>query len=192
MEYKNLIELHINQQNSLLEEIKENLMPDIETASKLIAKTLKKESTIFWCGNGGSAADSQHLAAELVGRFEKERKPLRSVALTTDSSILTCISNDYCYEEIFARQLEALSKEGDLIVALTTSGKSKNIIKVLERANSLKIKSILLTGRNGIILNHLVDESIIVPSSQTTHIQESHIMIGHIICKIIEKELGYA
>ena len=192
MEYKNLIELHINQQNSLLEEIKENLMPNIETASKLIAKTLKKESTIFWCGNGGSAADSQHLAAELVGRFEKERKPLRSVALTTDSSILTCISNDYCYEEIFARQLEALSKEGDLIVALTTSGKSKNIIKVLERANSLKIKSILLTGRNGIILNHLVDESIIVPSSQTTHIQESHIMIGHIICKIIEKELGYA
>ncbi len=191
MEYENLIKLHINQQQNLLDVIKNNLLTNIEKASKLIAQSLKKESTIFWCGNGGSAADSQHLAAELVGRFEKDRKPLRSVALTTDSSVLTCISNDYCYEEIFSRQLEALAKQKDVIVALTTSGRSKNIIKVLERAKLLKIKSILITGEKGSNLNHLVDECIIVPSDKTTHIQESHIMIGHIMCKIIEKELGY-
>ena len=191
MDYKNLIRLHIDEQNNLLDEIKSNLLTNIENAAKLIAQSLKKESTIFWCGNGGSAADSQHLAAELVGRFEKDRKPLRSIALTTDSSVVTCISNDYCYEEIFSRQLEALAKEGDVIVALTTSGRSRNIIKVLEHAKSLKIKSILLTGGKGLTLNNLVNESIIVPSIKTTHIQESHIMIGHIMCKIIEKELGY-
>ena len=191
MEYEKLINLHISEQCKLLDEIKENLTLNIEKASKLIAHTLKKESTVFWCGNGGSAADSQHLAAELVGRFEKDRKPLRSVALTTDSSILTCISNDYCYEEIFSRQLEAIAKDGDLIVAITTSGRSKNIIRVLEHAKLLNLKSILLTGKKGINLNHLVNESIVIPSSKTTHIQESHIMVGHIMCKIIEKELGY-
>ena len=191
MEFENLIKLHIKEQSKLLEEVKENLLPNIEKASKLIAKSLKKESTIFWCGNGGSAGDSQHLAAELVGRFEKDRKPLRSIALTTDSSVLTCISNDYSYEQIFARQLEALAKNGDVIVALSTSGQSKNIIKVLETANLLKIDSILLTGKKGSYLNDLVNESIVVPSMNTAHIQETHIMIGHIMCKIIEKELGY-
>ena len=191
MEFENLIKLHIKEQSKLLEEVKENLLPNIEKASKLIAKSLKKESTIFWCGNGGSAGDSQHLAAELVGRFEKDRKPFRSIALTTDSSVLTCISNDYSYEQIFARQLEALAKNGDVIVALSTSGQSKNIIKVLETANLLKIDSILLTGKKGSYLNDLVNESIVVPSMNTAHIQETHIMIGHIMCKIIEKELGY-
>ena len=191
MEFENLIKLHIKEQSKLLEEVKENLLPNIEKASKLIAKSLKKESTIFWCGNGGSAGDSQHLAAELVGRFEKDRKPLRSIALTTDSSVLTCISNDYSYEQIFARQLEALAKNGDVIVALSTSGQSKNIIKVLETANLLKIDSILLTGKKGSYLNDLVNESIVVPSMNTAHIQETHIMIGHIMCKIIEKVLGY-
>ena len=191
MEFENLIKLHIKEQSKLLEEVKENLLPNIEKASKLIAKSLKKESTIFWCGNGGSAGDSQHLAAELVGRFEKDRKPLRSIALTTDSSVLTCISNDYSYEQIFARQLEALAKNGDVIVALSTSGQSKNIIKVLKTANLLKIDSILLTGKKGSYLNDLVNESIVVPSMNTAHIQETHIMIGHIMCKIIEKELGY-
>ena len=149
MEYTNIIDSYINQQNSLLIEIKENLTSNIENASKLIAHTLKEESTVFWCGNGGSAADSQHLAAELVGRFEKDRKPLRSVALTTDSSILTCVSNDYSYEEIFSRQLEALAKKGDLVVALTTSGRSKNIIRVLEHAKFLNVRSVLLTGKKG-------------------------------------------
>ena len=191
MEYKKLINLHIREQTKLLDEIKDNLLTNIENASLLIAKSLKKGSTIFWCGNGGSAGDSQHLAAEFVGRFEKDRKPLRSIALTTDSSVLTCISNDYCYEEIFARQLEALSKKGDIIVALSTSGRSKNIIRVLETANLLKIDSILLTGKKGSYLNDLANESIIVPSINTAHIQESHILIGHIMCKIIEKELGY-
>ena len=103
---------------------------------------------------------------------------------------MTCVSNDYSYEEIFSRQLEALAKKGDLVVALTTSGRSKNIIRVLEHAKFLNVRSVLLTGKKG-GLNHLVDESIVIPSSKTTHIQESHIMVGHIMCKIIEKELGY-
>ena len=146
----------------------------------------KKKKTIFWCGNGGSAADSQHLSAELVGRFKLNRKPLKSVALTTDTSAITAIANDYTFRKVFSRQLDGLGNEGDLIVIISTSGNSKNIIEVLKTAKKKKIKSIALLGNNGGQCKKYSDMSLIVPSTNTARIQECHILIGHIFCEIID------
>ena len=162
----------------------------IEKSSNLISKSLSSKGTIFWCGNGGSAADSQHIAAEFVGRFKKERKPLRSIALTTDTSILTCISNDYSFESIFSRQLKALGRKGDVLVAITTSGKSENVRQALIEAKKMGIKTICLLGKKGgVCINHS-DISLIVPSNQTARIQEMHILIAHLLCELVEKKLG--
>ena len=162
----------------------------IEKSSDVIAKSLKSGGTIFWCGNGGSAADSQHIAAEFVGRFKKDRRPLRSIALTTDSSILTCISNDYSFEEIFSRQLNALGRKGDVLVVITTSGKSENIKKVLIQAKKMKIKTIALLGKKGGICKNYADIPLIVSSNITARIQETHILIEHLLCELVEKKLG--
>tara|TARA_B100001996_G_C18426616_1_gene502856 strand:- start:106 stop:684 length:579 start_codon:yes stop_codon:yes gene_type:complete len=157
--------------------------------SEKLIKTLKKNSCIFWCGNGGSAADAQHLSAELVGRFEKERIALRSIALNTDTSALTAIANDYDYKKIFSRQLEGLSKNGDALVVFSTSGNSKNIIDVLKTAKNKKILSIGIFGNNGGKAKKYCDEDISLPISNTARIQEVHILIGHIICYLIEKKI---
>ena len=138
----------------------------------------------------GSAADSQHMAAELVGRFKKDRKALRSIALTTDSSILTCIANDYKYEDIFSRQLEALADEGDVLVAISTSGNSQNIKNALKAANRLDVETIALLGNDGGICANLSNVPIVVKCTSTPRIQEAHILIGHIFCELIEKELN--
>ena len=161
----------------------------IEQIAEKAVSVLKKEGTIFWCGNGGSASDSQHLAAELVGRFEKDRPPLKSIALNTDTSIMTAISNDYSYDLVFKRQLEVLGNKKDLLIAISTSGNSKNIIKVLEEAKKKKLYSVALLGKNGGEAKNIADLSIIIPSQSTARIQEMHILIGHLICSFVEKNL---
>jgi len=164
----------------------------IENGAKIIAKSLLNAGTLFWCGNGGSAADSQHLAAELVGRFKQNRKALRSSALTVDTSVLTCVANDFSYEDIFSRQLEALARNGDVLVGISTSGNSKNVLSAFKMAKDLGVTSIALLGKDGGQAKSFSDLSIIVPSHSTARIQEMHILIGHIFCDLIEKELGLA
>ena len=181
-----ILDSFFNHQNTVNFLFKDIFINKIMDSSELIKNVLKKKKTIFWCGNGGSAADSQHLSAELVGRFKLNRKPLKSVALTTDTSAITAIANDYTFRKVFSRQLDGLGNEGDLIVIISTSGNSKNIIEVLKTAKKKKIKSIALLGNNGGQCKKYSDMSLIVPSTNTARIQECHILIGHIFCEIID------
>ena len=185
---KEHIEQHIIDHFKLNETII-SLSHKIEQIAEKAVSVLKEEGTIFWCGNGGSASDSQHLAAELVGRFEKDRPPLKSIALNTDTSIMTAISNDYSYDLVFKRQLEVLGNKKDLLIAISTSGNSKNIIKVLEEAKKKKLYSVALLGKNGGEAKNIADLSIIIPSQSTARIQEMHILIGHLICSFVEKNI---
>ncbi len=162
------------------------LSPLIETVAKDCAASLQKNGHLFFCGNGGSAADSQHIAAELIGRFMKERRSLPGTALTTNSSTLTAIGNDYGYDEVFARQVEGLAKAGDILFAISTSGNSKNVIKAILKAKSIGVKTVGLTGAKGGQMAELCDMCIRVPSDYTPHIQEMHIATGHMICQIID------
>lgn len=184
---KKIFEEHIN----VIKESKSSVVEKIETAADLISKSLSSKGTIFWCGNGGSAADSQHIAAEFVGRFKKNRQPLKSIALSTDTSVITCISNDFGYEEIFSRQLGALGNKNDILIAITTSGNSENIIKALLQAKNMAIKTIGLLGKDGGKCKNLVDLPIIVPSDSTARIQETHILIEHLLCELVENKLGF-
>jgi D-sedoheptulose 7-phosphate isomerase len=183
---------HIAEHQGLIAKVYELLGTEIASFSKTMSDALLNGSTVFWCGNGGSAADSQHLAAELVGRFKKDRRPLRSVALTTDTSVLTCVANDYSYEDIFARQVEALSRPGDVLVGISTSGQSENILRAVKMARSLGLQTLGLLGKDGGVAKDLVDQAIVIPSESTARIQEAHILIGHILCDLIEQELGLA
>lgn len=158
----------------------------METAVNEMIKTIHNGGRIFWMGNGGSAADSQHLAAELIGRFKRERRALPSIALTTDSSILTCLSNDYDYSIIFSRQLEALCKPGDVVIGISTSGNSKNVIEGIKTAKKIGAFTIGFAGNSGGDLAKLVDVDITIPSNVTARIQEAHIFIGHTICELVE------
>jgi D-sedoheptulose 7-phosphate isomerase len=158
----------------------------------LLASCLRDGGTIYWCGNGGSAADCQHIAAELVGRFKKDRKPLRSIALTTDTSVLTCVGNDFGYEKIFLRQLQAIGRPGDVVVGISSSGLSNNINEMLRGAKDLSIVSVALLGKHGGLAKGLADHALMVPSQSTARIQEMHILLGHILCDLIEMELGLA
>ncbi len=176
---------------SVIKKSKSSVVEKIDVAADLVSKSLTSKGTIFWCGNGGSAADSQHIAAEFVGRFKKNRQPLKSIALSTDTSVITCISNDFSYEEIFSRQLEALGNKDDVLVAITTSGNSENMIKVLLQAKNMGIKTIGLLGKDGGKCKNLVDLPIIVPSDSTARIQETHILIEHLICELVENKLGF-
>tara|TARA_B100000575_G_C23057094_1_gene608556 strand:+ start:397 stop:975 length:579 start_codon:yes stop_codon:yes gene_type:complete len=163
---------------------------DIQSSVKLIIRIAKENKSIFWCGNGGSAADSQHMAAELMGGLRShDRKPIKSIALTTDSSFITAWSNDTNYDEIFSRQLDALGESGDLIVGISTSGNSKNVIEALMLAKKKNIKSIVLTGKSGGRIANMGDCVIKVPSDDTQRIQEAHLLIEHILCESVEKAL---
>ena len=144
----------------------------------------------MFCGNGGSAADSQHLAAEFTGRFTAERKPLAALALTTDSSALTCIGNDYSFDDVFSRQLAALGKSGDTLVAISTSGNSANVVKAVQVAKEMGIYTIGMLGKDGGKLSSLCHLNLLVPSTNTARIQEAHILIGHILCGAVERSLG--
>ncbi len=155
-----------------------------------LAGVLEQGGTVFWCGNGGSASDSQHLAAELVGRYRNDRQALRSVALNTDTSILTCVGNDFGFDKVFSRQVEALGRPSDVLVGISTSGNSPNILRAFEAANGLGMVTVGLLGRDGGQALPIVDEAIVIPSDSTARIQECHILIGHILCEIVEEELG--
>ena len=165
------------------------LITNIELVAKLCVKLYRDNKKTILAGNGGSAADAQHIAAELVGRYGFDRPSIPSLALTTDTSNLTAIGNDYGYDKIFSRQLEGMGQNGDLFIGISTSGNSENIIKAFNSAKDKGITTIALTGRDGGKMAKIADISLIVPSKDTPRIQECHILIGHILCDIIEKEL---
>jgi D-sedoheptulose 7-phosphate isomerase len=162
------------------------LFPSISAAVKVLINALSRGNKLLIFGNGGSASDAQHIAAELVGRFVKERVALPAIALTTDTSILTAISNDYGYENVFGRQIEALSKPGDVVIGISTSGNSPNVVKALEVSRILNCHTIGLSGRDGGEIKEIADVNIIIPSSDTARIQEMHILIGHLLCEALE------
>jgi len=175
---------------ALAHQVEAMLCPDLQRAAEWFADALKKGNKLLFAGNGGSAADAQHLAAEFVGRFEKERRALPAMALTTDSSILTAVGNDYGYRKIFSRQIEGFARAGDVFVAISTSGNSENLIEALEACGERACKTIGLLGRDGGEIGKRVDLPLIVPSKNTARIQEMHIMIGHIICELVENEMA--
>lgn len=170
--------------------LRENL-PKFLDIIKLVSHAFESGNKIFFFGNGGSAADAQHLAAEFVNRYVMDRPPLPAMALTTDTSILTSISNDIAFEEIFSKQLRALGKEGDVTIGISTSGSSPNIMKAFEVAKEMGMKRIAFTGNNGGAISKMADFSLIVPSTSTPRIQEVHILVGHILCEMVEHSLFF-
>ncbi len=164
----------------------EGQQPVLEVIARAMAAALRQGGKILWCGNGGSAADSQHMAAEIVGRFRRERRGLPSIALTTDTSILTAVANDYGFEAVFARQVEALGARGDVLVGLSTSGNSRNVIAALEASRRMNIITVAFTGSGGGNMAALADHLLAVDSRDTARIQEAHILAGHMICDWIE------
>lgn len=169
-----------NQLNALIPHI-------VEVADELRA-CIQRGGKILLCGNGGSAADSQHIAAEIVGRYKKERRGLAAIALTTDTSILTSVGNDYGYDYIFARQIEALCRPEDVVIGITTSGNSSNVVKAMIEANAIGATTIGLTGGNGGQLKELCKFNLVMPSNDTPRIQEAHIFVGHSLCDLLEAD----
>ncbi|MDD5382044.1 MAG: D-sedoheptulose 7-phosphate isomerase [Candidatus Margulisbacteria bacterium] len=186
-------------QDKIIAELKESIevknqvikkiCPQIEQAAKAMTEALKKGNKVLFFGNGGSAADAQHLTAELIGRYKKDRRSLPAVALSTDTSTLTSLANDYGFETIFAKQIEGLAQKGDIAFGISTSGNSRNILEGLEKAREQGCKTIGLLGCDGGRIAEVSDIAIIVPCKSTPRIQESHITIGHIICGLIEQEI---
>jgi len=169
--------------------ILQTLVPAIEKTAMVFIEALKAGNKILFFGNGGSASDSQHLAAEFVGRYEKDRRPLAAIALTTDASILTAVANDYSYNDVFSRQVEALGKKGDVAVGISTSGNSESVIKAIEKAKSLGLTTIALLGKDGGKMKGKSNIDLIVPVEKVSRIQESHILIGHILCDLVDASL---
>jgi D-sedoheptulose 7-phosphate isomerase len=165
------------------------LDPIVSMAGHIIA-CVREGGKVLFCGNGGSAADAQHLAAELVGRFGRDNPPLAAIALTTDTSILTCLSNDYGFEEVFARQVHAHGREGDVLVGISTSGRSENVLRAVQAAGKLGLTTIVLVGADGGPLAEAADLTLKVPSINSQRIQEAHITIGHIVLDLLEQELA--
>ena len=168
----------------------DSMIPMLEKSSEKIIASLKSNGTIFWMGNGGSAADAQHMAAELLGRFKKERRALASIALTTDSSILTSLSNDYNFDIIFSRQLEGLCKPQDVVIGLSTSGNSKNVLLGIEAAKNIGAYTIGFTGNDGGKLKDITDLCFVIPSKNTARIQEAHQLLCHTLCECVEEVLS--
>jgi len=180
-------------QNEFNEHIKvsnllHNLTGQVTTAAQICINCLKNSGKILIFGNGGSASDAQHIAAELVGRYKTTRKGLSAIALSTDTSILTSIGNDFGYKHIFSRQVEALANTGDVVIGISTSGRSENVINALKQASELNCHTIGLSGQDGGEMNNLCDINLVIPSEDTPRIQEMHIVIGHTICHLIDQE----
>ena len=184
---KEAIEENIELMNSILHDT--IFMSQISQLADIMVKSLRRGGTIFFCGNGGSAADAQHLAAELSGRFYFDRAPLPAEALHCNTSYLTAIANDYGFEHVYERLIRGNGKKGDVLVGLSTSGNSLNITKAFETAKNLDITTIAFTGENGGKLKEIADYILQIPSTDTPRIQEAHILIGHIICELIETEM---
>ena len=188
---ENIISDSFNQSLEIIQNIKnnKNIIENIKNVSILITKSLKNGNKILFCGNGGSAADAQHLSAELSGRFKMDREPLDAEALHVNISYITAVAYDYNYDEIYARLIKAKGKKGDVLFGLSTSGNSKNVVKAFKVAKEKGMITISLTGAKQNLLEELSDVIIKIPSEDTANIQEGHIMIGHIICGIVEMEL---
>jgi len=184
------IKAKLNENIEVKKRVINSLLPQVETATNLIIAILKSGNKIMLCGNGGSAADAQHLAGEFIGRYLKERKSLPAIALTTDTSILTCLGNDYGFDNIFSRQVEGLAKKGDILIGISTSGNSKNVLLAIEKAKKMGCKTIALLGGSGGEIIKAADLSITIPTKITPRVQECHITIGHIICGLVEEELA--
>ena len=184
---KDNIKKQILESARIKEEMAESVVSDIQKATELLMDCINSGGKIYWCGNGGSASDAQHLATELMGGMsEHDRMPIPSIALTTDSSFITAWSNDIGFDSVFSRQIQGLGQEDDVLIGISTSGNSKNIIKAIKQAKYKKLKTITFTGRDGGKLDGLADVTIKVPSKNTQRIQEAHIMVGQILCSIIE------
>lgn len=177
----------ISVKNDILND--EELLRKIHTFTDMLISTYRNNGKVLFCGNGGSAADAQHIAAELSGRFYLDRKPLYAEALHCNSSYMTSVSNDYGFENVFARAIEAVGRKGDVLVGITTSGNSANVLKAFEKAHEIGVSTIAMTGNGGGKIASMSDLLINVPSTCTPRIQEAHIMIGHIVCELVEKEL---
>jgi D-sedoheptulose 7-phosphate isomerase len=182
---QNILQKSVNEHIFIASSISD-LLPDIGKVASILIDTFSKGNKLLIFGNGGSASDAQHIAAELVGRFIKERAGLPAIALNTDTSILTSVGNDYGYESIFSRQIEALSKPGDVVMGISTSGNSKNVVKALKIASTLNCRTVGLLGKDGGEIKEITDINIIVPSDSTARIQEMHILIGHMLCEVVD------
>ena len=169
-----------------VQKLLDSKLSEIEQSGQLICEALTSGRKVLLCGNGGSAADAQHIAAELVGCYEKQRRSWPAIALTTDTSALTAVSNDLGYEQVFARQVLGLAQPGDVLVAISTSGKSKNVLRAAEQARELGCKSIALTGATAEPLASLCDVTVAVPSTRTSRVQEVHITVGHLWCEMVD------
>ena len=186
LDFKQIINDSINVKTKILE----NCVNDIESASEIMIKAVKDRNKILWCGNGGSAADAQHMAAELMGGLRSHDRPaIASLALTTDTSFITAWSNDTDYETIFSRQIEAIGNKGDVLIAISTSGNSKNVIRAIETAKEKRIRVIVLTGKSGGNMANSGNINICIPSDDTQRIQEGHLMVEHILCESVESSI---
>lgn len=188
---KNMIENEIKSHIEVALKVQDQLLENIQKSCEIVVKTIQNGNKIFICGNGGSAADAQHIAAEFTGRYKSERNPLAAIALTTDTSALTAIGNDYGFDFVFVRQLQALAKNGDALIAISTSGNSKNVIKAINFAKENGIKVIGFSGKGGGEMRNLCDLNLIVPSNDTARIQEMHIFIAHTICQAIDDSVKF-
>jgi D-sedoheptulose 7-phosphate isomerase len=186
---KSEIEKSLNESIGVKSEVLSNSVETIAMIATMAVDALRDGHSLYFMGNGGSAADAQHISGELVGRYKKDRKSLPVLALTTDTSVLTAISNDFGYDYCFEKQIEAFARKGDVVFGLSTSGNATNIINALKLAGEIGAKTIGFTGRDGGMIKDIVDVCLMVPSSDTPRIQECHITIGHILCSIIENEL---
>jgi D-sedoheptulose 7-phosphate isomerase len=182
-----LLSNSLNEHLETVQKIVASHIPVIQESGEMICEALKSGGKILLCGNGGSAADAQHIAAELVGCYEKQRRSWPAIALTTDTSALTAVSNDLGYEEVFARQILGLAQPGDVLVAISTSGKSKNVLRAVEAAKEVGCKIIGLTGATAEPLRPLCDVAVAVPSTRTARIQEVHITVGHLWCEMVDE-----
>ena len=182
------IEKYLDCVSNNFEDLK-NSSQEIENAAKITIQALKNHNKIIFCGNGGSAADSQHLAAELMGRYKLDRDPLPALAITVDTSALTAIANDYGYENVFSRQIKGIGVKGDVLFAISTSGKSKSVIEAIKTAKEIGMNVVSLTGETISEMNKISDICINTPSNETNHIQEMHITIGQLICGLVEDSL---
>ena len=184
------IDRQISEHLAVIEAIRP-LAPQLEAVARLMSECLSGGGKILWMGNGGSAADSQHLAAEFVGRFSRERRGLASIALTTDTSILTSVGNDYGFDKIFSRQIEALCQPGDIVVGISTSGNSPNVVDALRMARARRATTVGFGGSDGGAMRAEVEHCLLVPSSVTARIQEAHILIGHLLCDWVEASVAH-
>lgn len=189
--HNSLIKERFNESIAVKEAVltNEQIINTISSLADEISESIKSGGKLLICGNGGSAADALHIAGEIIGRFQKERKGFAAVSLNADVATMTAIANDYGYEEVFARQVEGIMNPQDILMGISTSGNSKNVVRAFEKAHDIGGKTALLSGKDGGVLKNIADYAIIVPSKVTARIQESHLLIYHILCEIIEDNL---